>query len=124
MPKADATGLAPKKSADPNPSRTRFVGAGGLASVAAPASVPSFRQLPSADVSNHKINPISLVKPRSGGLGLQNAKSARPPLPGAPNGSFPGRDTGRAYTEEYPIPPARQPQWSAGQAAKESEKSA
>jgi hypothetical protein len=30
MPKADATGLAPKKSADHNPSRTRFVCAGGF----------------------------------------------------------------------------------------------
>jgi hypothetical protein len=58
MPKADATGLAPKKSADHNPPVLDSSVREGLASVAAPDSLSSFRQLPSTDVSNHKINPF------------------------------------------------------------------
>jgi hypothetical protein len=46
--------------------------------------------------------PIRMVKLPSGGLGLSNAKLARPLLPGAP---LPAWDTYHAYTAEYPIPP-------------------
>ena len=49
MPKADATELAPKKSADQKPSRTRFVRAGGF--------LVSLRA-----VRGFQIKPISLVK--------------------------------------------------------------
>ena len=71
MPKADATELAPKKSAIP--SGTLFCG------------VPEgFCFL----VKVFKSQPISLVRLPSGGLGLQNAKVARLLLPGAPNPAF------------------------------------
>ena len=72
MPKADATELAPKKSAI-QPSGTLFCG------------VPEgFCFL----VQVLKSQPISLVRLPSGGLGLQNAKIARLLLPGAPNPAF------------------------------------
>jgi len=51
-----------------------------------PRQRSSFRQ--AALYRTHENQSISLVKPRSGGLGLQNAKTARPLLPGAPNGFF------------------------------------
>ena len=86
MPEADATGLAPKKSADHQPSRTRFVGCGRVWLPFRPRQRSSFRQ--AALYRTHENQSISLVKPRSGGLGLQNAKTARPLLPGAPNGFF------------------------------------
>jgi hypothetical protein len=75
--------------------------------VPAPARAPVLL-LPArhrAEPENQK--PISLVKSPSGGLGLQNAQTARPLLPGAPNrgsSSFFRWDTSRAYTGEYPIP--------------------
>jgi len=86
MPKADATGLAPKKSADTTlPYPIRRCGRVWFR-VAAQRSSPGKLSSP---VRTEPQNPsISLVKPRSGGLGLQNAKTARPLLPGAPNGFF------------------------------------
>jgi hypothetical protein len=77
MPKADATGLAPEKSADHNPSRTPFVCAGGLPSAVAPRCF-YFQPLhgPSTTVPSQNSKPISLVKSLSGGLGL---KTRRPP---------------------------------------------
>src|SRR5580700_4513956 len=77
MPKADATGLAPEKSADHNPSRTPFVCAGGLPSAVAPRCF-YFQPLhgPSTIVPSQNSKPISLVKSLSGGLGL---KTRRPP---------------------------------------------
>src|SRR5215472_6442264 len=89
MPRADATELAPKKSAHQSPPAVPDSGAGGLF---------VFRQ------EQNKKASISLVKLPSGGSGLQNAKPARPLLPGAPNCSAVVRDTTCAYTSEYPIP--------------------
>ena len=90
MPKADATGLAPKKSAIRNP----------------PAHNP-VREGFWLSLNRTSVVAISLVKSQSGGLGLKNAKTARPLLPGAPN-SFVSPGVGIpafAYTGEYPIPP-------------------
>ena len=89
MPRADATELAPKKSAHQSPPAVPDSGAGGLF---------VFRQ------EQNKKACISLVKLPSGGSGLQNAKTARPLLPGAPNCFAIVRDTTCAYTSEYPIP--------------------
>ena len=61
MPKADATGLAPEKSAYTT-----------LRSLTVRRRVLLFA-----------LSPISLVKSRSGGLGHSNAKTARLILPGA-----------------------------------------
>src|SRR5215472_5048759 len=69
MPRADATELAPKKSAHQSPPAVPDSGAGGLF---------VFRQ------EQNKKACISLVKLPSGGSGLQNAKPARPLLPGTP----------------------------------------
>ena len=67
MPNADATGLAPEKSA--------YEPSGALILC---RRVFAFRLL------RH----ISLVKSRSGGLGYSNAKTARLFLPGAQNPAF------------------------------------
>src|ERR1017187_511263 len=56
MPKADATGLAPEKSAEQNPPALSSAPEGFLLCAA---------------------SPISMVKSRSGGLGHSNAKTAR-----------------------------------------------
>ena len=58
MPKADATGLAPKKSADLLEPSSTFTGVGGFSLFASSAT-------------------ISLVRSWSGGLGHSNATSAR-----------------------------------------------
>jgi hypothetical protein len=59
MPKADATGLAPKKSADPNPPVPDSSVREGLVSVVAPRSVHSSGKLSSAIiVQSHNINPF------------------------------------------------------------------
>src|SRR6266852_6228947 len=107
MPKADATGLAPKKSADHNPpaqdSSVREGCGFGFRSRPSPRALLPARHR--AEPENQK--PISLVKSPSGGLGLYNAQTARPLLPGAPNrgsSSFFRWDTNRAYAGEYPIP--------------------
>src|SRR5215831_19341087 len=70
MPRADATELAPKKSAPRALPQFPNRGAGGLF---------AFRQRKTKKAC------ISLVKLPSGGPGLLNAKIARQPLPGAPN---------------------------------------
>ena len=80
MPRADATELAPKKSALHNPpahaARCGRVVRCGRSQTRNPVPCGPF------DRCNN--NPISLVKFPSGGLGLLNAKTARPLLPGAP----------------------------------------
>jgi hypothetical protein len=57
MPKADATGLAPEKSAEQNP--------------------PALSSAPEGFLLCAFFSPISMVKSRSGGLGHSNAKTAR-----------------------------------------------
>ncbi len=77
MPKADATGLAPEKSADHNPPAHDSFVREGLPSAAAPRCFyfqPA--TLPSTIVLSQNSKPVSLVKSLSGGLGL---KTRRPP---------------------------------------------
>jgi hypothetical protein len=75
MPKADATGLAPKKSADHNPPVHDSSVQEGVASTSAPRCfyIQALRTLSRA---KSKSSPISLVKSLSGGLG---PKTRRPP---------------------------------------------
>jgi hypothetical protein len=105
MPKADATGLAPEKSADHHP----------------PAHDSFVRE---GLVCNNKS--ISLVKSLSGGLGPK--REDRP-------AAFAGRsesvfwifcwwDTARAYTGEYPIPTRAPSTPQADHTGKESENAA
>src|SRR5688572_3849357 len=99
MPKADATGLAPKKSADDNPPALRQCGR--VVCVAFPPlsarhadSAPSRRLKKQA----HFFGETSERRPWA-----QNATTARPPLPGVPYRSFffRCRDTAPPYTSEY-----------------------
>jgi hypothetical protein len=75
MPKADATGLAPKKSADYNPPAHDSFVREGLASTPAHRSF-YFQALHTLSLRQVKIKSISLVKSRSVGLG---PKTRRPP---------------------------------------------
>jgi len=112
MPKADATGLAPKKSADHNPPAHDSLVREGLASTSTLRCFyfPALHG-PSTIVPSQNRKPISLVKSLSGGLGL---KTRRPPgclcraLRIPPISSlFSCWDSARDYTGEYPIPLAR-----------------
>ena len=87
MPRADATELAPKKSAHQSPPAVPYRAAGGL-SVFRPTKTKAY---------------ISLVKLPSGGPGLLNARPAA--FAGRSNLLPTLRDTAGAYTSEYPIPP-------------------
>jgi hypothetical protein len=122
MPKADATGLAPKKSADRTlPHTIRRCGRVWLPPCP-PALILQARPNPRCRAEN---KPYFFGGALSGGLGL---KTRRPP------GRFCRalrirfllfchRDTGHAYTGKYPIPPARHSAApSTGQTGKESEK--
>jgi len=81
MPKADATELAPKKIGY-TLRHGHAVPEGSLFSINSFASLSRIeRALPK---SIKQKTPFSLVKLPSGGLGLKNAKIARPLLPGAP----------------------------------------
>ena len=62
MPKADATGLAPKKSADHNPSRTRFVCAEGVWLPLLPSLLLLSGATHPQPAPQVKIKPIFLVK--------------------------------------------------------------
>jgi len=107
MPKADATGLAPEKSADHNSpahdSSVReslaFLFGSSLLLLSGATQLQPVRRV--------KIKPISLVKSLSGGLG---PKTRRPPGKGGRAVRIPifwlfcCSDTARAYTGEYPIP--------------------
>jgi len=93
MPKADATGLAPKKSADttlPYPIRR----CGRVWLPLRPANVPASGKLLSADVSNQKLNPFLWWSLGAEALGF---KTRRPPgrLCRALQMGFPRRDTGQ-----------------------------
>jgi hypothetical protein len=103
-------GLAPKKSADHNPPAHDSFVREGLASASAPRcfyfqalhTLSSLRQV--------KIKPLFFGEVSERRPWAQNPKTARLPLPGAPNPNasllFCCWDTARAYTGEYPIPPA------------------
>src|SRR5271165_150079 len=76
MPKADATGLAPEKSADHNPPAHDSFVRGGAFRCCSSLLLLSAATRPSTIVPSQNSKPISLVKSLSGGLGL---KTRRPP---------------------------------------------
>jgi hypothetical protein len=76
MPKADATGLAPKKSAAYNPPAHDWFVRGRVWLLLLAAL--NLQALHTLSLSQVKIKSISLVKSRSGGLG---PKTRRPPGP-------------------------------------------
>jgi hypothetical protein len=76
MPKADATGLAPKKSADHNPPAHDSSVREGVASTSAPRCLYIQALHTLSQCAKSKSSPISLVKSLSGGLG---PKTRRPP---------------------------------------------
>ena len=102
MPKADATGLAPKKSAAENPPAHSPVLEGFWLSLPLSLLLLGLILMPFL----HFFGEVSERRPWA-----SNAKTARPLLPGAPNAFLRSAAPGYrlAYTGEYPIPPSHIP---------------
>jgi hypothetical protein len=124
MPKADATGLAPKKSADHNPpAHDSFVREGSAPRCFYFQALHTLSSLRQVKIKPHFFGEVSERRPWA-----QNAKTARPPLPGAPNptllcSSAVGIPLVPTQVSILSHPRAPSP-LSADQAGKKSEKSA
>jgi hypothetical protein len=122
MPKADATGLAPEESADSNPPAHASSLREGWASASAPRGCLHVLHYlsPSRPNQVHFFGEVSERRPWA-----YNAKTARPPLPGAPNPLFCSSAVGipllpiqASILSHSPAPPTP----SAAQTEKESDK--